>query len=123
MPRERYLKAVEADLRLEAGRAGDRPLVSVFIGGGTPSFFTGREIGGLIDVIAAEFSLQPDVEITMEANPGTVEHGDLGDYAAAGINRLSLGDQSFNAESLKKLGRIQGPTESDFAFETATNAG
>ncbi len=123
VPRGRYLKAVEADLRLEAGRAGDRPLVSVFIGGGTPSFFTGREIGGLIDVIAAEFSLQPDVEITMEANPGTVEHGDLGDYAAAGINRLSLGAQSFNAESLKKLGRIHGPTEIYSAFEAATNAG
>ncbi len=55
VPRRRYLKAVETDLRLEAERAGDRPLVSVFIGGGTPSFFTAREIGGLIDVIAAQF--------------------------------------------------------------------
>ena len=122
-PRGRYLKAVEADLRLEAERAGDRPLVSVFIGGGTPSFFSGREIGGLIDVITEQFSLQPDIEITMEANPGTVEHGDLGDYAAAGVNRLSLGAQSFNAESLKKLGRIHGPAEIYSAFDAAVKAG
>ena len=122
-PRERYLKAVEVDLRLEAERAGDRPLVSVFFGGGTPSFFTGREIGQLIDVVAAEFSLQPHIEITMEANPGTVERGDLGDYATAGVNRLSLGAQSFNAESLGKLGRIHGPDEIYSAYEGAANAG
>ncbi len=122
-PRGRYLRAVEADLRLEAKRAGDRPLVSIFIGGGTPSFFKAREIGGLIDVIAAEFSLQPDIEITMEANPGTVERDDLGDYAAAGVNRLSLGAQSFNADSLRKLGRIHGTDEIYSAFESAVNAG
>ncbi len=122
-PRERYLKAVEADLRSEAERAGDRPLVSVFIGGGTPSFFTGKEVGQLIDVIAAEFCLQPDIEITMEANPGTVERGDLGDYATAGVNRLSLGAQSFNAESLRKLGRIHGPDEIYAAYEGASKAG
>ncbi len=122
-PRGRYLKAIEADLRLEVMRAGGRPLVSVFIGGGTPSFFTAREIGQLIDVIAAEFSLQPDIEITMEANPGTVEHGDLGDYAVAGVNRLSLGAQSFSAESLTRLGRIHGPDEIYAAFEGASKAG
>lgn len=123
VPRERYLKAVEADLRWEAKRGGNRPLVSVFIGGGTPSFFTAKEIGRLIDVIAAEFSLQPDIEITMEANPGTVEHGDLGDYAAAGVNRLSLGAQSFSAESLQRLGRIHGPAEIRVAYEGARQAG
>ncbi len=122
-PRERYLKAVEVDLRAEVIRAAGRPLVSVFIGGGTPSFFTGKEIGQLIDLIAAEFSLQADIEITMEANPGTVEHGELGDYAAAGVNRLSLGAQSFNAESLARLGRIHGPDEIYAAFDGASKAG
>jgi len=121
--RKRYLKAVEADLRSEALRAGGRPLLSVFFGGGTPSFFTGSEIGRLIDVIAAEFSLQPDIEITMEANPGTVEHGNLHDYSNAGVSRLSLGAQSFNAESLRKLGRIHGPDEVFCAYEDAARAG
>jgi oxygen-independent coproporphyrinogen-3 oxidase len=122
-PRERYLRAVEADLRLEAERAGDRQLVSIFIGGGTPSFFSGEEIGRLMDAIADEFNLQADVEITMEANPGTVEHGDLGDYASAGVNRLSLGAQSFSADSLQRLGRIHGPDEIYVAYEEAATAG
>lgn len=122
-PRERYLKAVETDLKWEAERVAGRPLVSVFIGGGTPSFFSGQEIGQFINVVAAEFSLQPDIEITMEANPGTVEHGDLGDYALAGVNRLSLGAQSFNAESLLRLGRIHGPNEIYSAYEAAVTAG
>ena len=122
-PRQRYLRAVQTDLKLEAQRAENRPLVSVFIGGGTPSFFTGAEIGQLIDVIAVEFSLQPDIEITMEANPGTVEHGDLRDYCTAGVSRLSLGAQSFNAESLRKLGRIHGPDEIHSAYADAARAG
>ena len=122
-PKERYLEAVVTDLKLEAVRAGNRPLVSVFIGGGTPSFFSGKEIGQLIDVIAGKFRLQTDIEITMEANPGTVEHGDLGDYADAGVNRLSLGAQSFNAHSLQKLGRIHGPNEIYSAYEGAVAAG
>lgn len=122
-PKERYLKALQADLNLESERAGARQLVSVFIGGGTPSFFTGGEIGQLIDVVAAKFSLQPHIEITMEANPGTVECADLLDYATAGVNRLSLGAQSFNAESLRKLGRIHGPDEIYSAYEGAVNAG
>jgi oxygen-independent coproporphyrinogen-3 oxidase len=122
-PRERYLKAVETDLRSEASRAGERPLVSVFIGGGTPSFFAGEEIGRLIDVIAAKFRLEPDIEVTMEANPGTIEHGDMRGYSAAGVNRLSLGAQSFNAESLQRLGRIHGPGEIFAAYEEALAAG
>ncbi len=122
-PKDRYLQALETDLKAEARRAGGRPLLSVFIGGGTPSFFTAGEIGQLIEVIAAEFSLQPDIEITMEANPGTIEHDDLGGYAAAGVNRLSLGAQSFNAESLKRLGRIHGPDEIYSAYDGAARAG
>ena len=122
-PRERYLEAVCADLKAEAKRAGTRQLISVFIGGGTPSLFTGSEIGQLLDAVAAAFSLACDIEITMEANPGTVERGNLCDYANAGVNRLSLGAQSFNAESLKRLGRIHGPEEIHVAFDDAVSAG
>lgn len=122
-PKALYIRALESDLRSEAERAGDRPLVSVFIGGGTPSFFSGGEIGQLIDRIAANFSLQADIEITMEANPGTVECGDPGDYKLAGVNRLSLGAQSFSAESLQRLGRIHGPGEIHAAYEGARRAG
>ncbi len=122
-PRERYLRAVQIDLKSEAQRAAGRSLTSVFIGGGTPSFFTGSEIEQLIDAIAADFSLQPDIEITMEANPGTVERGCLRNYASAGVNRLSLGAQSFNAESLRRLGRIHGPEEIHSAYEDAVTVG
>ncbi|MFQ6006219.1 MAG: radical SAM family heme chaperone HemW [Woeseia sp.] len=122
-PRARYLKAVGVDLKAEAERAGGRPLVSVFVGGGTPSLFTGMEIGQLIDVVAAEFRLQPDIEITMEANPGTLEHGALGDYSSAGVSRLSLGAQSFDAGSLARLGRIHGPDEIRAAFDDGASAG
>jgi len=122
-PKERYLDAIEADLRREAGRAGERPLVSIFMGGGTPSFFSGDEIGRLLDVVSKEFHLPADVEITMEANPGTVEHGGMASYAAAGVNRLSLGAQSFDADSLRRLGRIHGPDEIRAAFDEASSAG
>lgn len=122
-PRKRYLKAVEADLRAEAERAGERPLVSVFVGGGTPSLFTGKEIGQLIDVVSAQFRLQADVEITMEANPGAVEHGAFRDYSCAGVSRLSLGAQSLDAGSLARLGRIHGPDEVRAAFDDASSAG
>ncbi|MFQ5981805.1 MAG: radical SAM family heme chaperone HemW [Woeseiaceae bacterium] len=122
-PRERYLEAVETDLKAEASRAGDRPLVSVYIGGGTPSLFEGSEIARLIDVVASEFTLQRDAEISMEANPGTVERGRVRDYAIAGVNRLSLGAQSFDAATLDRLGRIHGPDEIRVAFEEATSAG
>lgn len=122
-PRERYLRALQNDLEAEAGRAAGRPLVSVFIGGGTPSFFSGPDIGKLLDAIAAAFSLVADIEITMEANPGTLERGELGAYSAAGVNRLSLGAQSFEADSLRRLGRIHGPDEIIVAYEEALRAG
>lgn len=122
-PKERYLKAVKIDLKLEAQRAAGRSLMSVFIGGGTPNFFSNSEIEQLVDLIAGEFSLQPDIEITMEVNPGTVEHGCMRNYATAGVNRLSLGAQSFNVESLRKLGRIHGPNEIYSSYEKAMAAG
>ena len=105
-PRERYLAALLQDLESEARRANGRELISVFLGGGTPSLFSPRQIGALLDQVAASFTLAGNAEITMEANPGTVECGDPAGYRKAGVNRLSIGAQSFSSESLQLLGRI-----------------
>ncbi len=122
-PRARYLRALEADLALEAPRAGGRELVSVFLGGGTPSLFTPDEIGRLLDRISREFRLADGAEITLEANPGTVECGDPAGYLGAGVNRLSLGAQSFDDRMLHALGRIHRAGDIVRAFEAARAAG
>ena len=124
-PRASYVDALINDLRLEAesGRAADRKISTVFIGGGTPSLFDGGEIATIINAIDASLELEDGAEITMEANPGTVERGNLAHYRQAGINRLSLGAQSFSARSLTRLGRIHGPQEIESAFAAARNAG
>ncbi|MBT8084687.1 MAG: radical SAM family heme chaperone HemW [Woeseia sp.] len=122
-PRDRYVEAVCKDIASEAARAAGRPLISIFIGGGTPSLFSGCEIGELLDAVRANFSVSADAEITMEANPGTVERHNLGGYREAGVNRLSLGAQSFNEASLQQLGRIHGPREISAAVADARQAG
>jgi len=122
-PRARYIKALLADLDIEAARAQDRPLISVFLGGGTPSFFPPAEIAVLIEGIRQRFELIENAEITMEANPGTVECGDPAGYKRAGINRLSIGAQSFNQQSLTKLGRIHSVADILRAVEEAHAAG
>ena len=86
-------------------------LESVFLGGGTPSLFPPDDIGRILDGISAAFSLAGDIEITMEANPGTVESGAPAGYRRVGINRLSIGAQSFSADSLAALGRIHSPDD------------
>lgn len=123
MQRERYLAALERDLELEAARARGRPLTSLFIGGGTPTLFSGTDIGRLLRAVRAGFELASDAEITLEANPGTVERHHLGGYREAGVNRLSLGAQSFSADSLERLGRIHGPGDIAAAFADARAAG
>ena len=105
-PRRRYLNAVISDIQREARRAGDRELISVFLGGGTPSLFAPSEIDEILLAVTDNFRTSRDIEITMEANPGTVEHGDPRGYRAAGVNRLSIGAQSFSTRSLALLGRI-----------------
>ncbi len=122
-PSARYVDALLADLDTEAERAASRPLISVFLGGGTPSLFSPSEIGSLIEGIAQRFTLADDIEITMEANPGTVECGDPKGYRQAGINRLSIGAQSFNAKSLAKLGRIHSVDDITRAVDAAHAAG
>jgi oxygen-independent coproporphyrinogen-3 oxidase len=122
-PRKRYVAAVITDLAQEASRAAGRQIVSVYFGGGTPSLFSASEIGQLLAAIADRFRLSPDIEITIEANPGTVECGVLDEYVKAGVNRLSLGAQSFDAQLLERLGRIHGPAEIYAAYEAAVAAG
>ncbi|MDX2410770.1 MAG: radical SAM family heme chaperone HemW [Woeseiaceae bacterium] len=122
-PRSRYLQALKTDLADEARRAGQRPLVSVFLGGGTPSLFTADEIAGLLKAVREQYVLADDVEITMEANPGTVECGDPAGYRRAGVNRLSIGAQSFSPTSLAVLGRIHSVDDIGRAVRAATAAG
>ena len=122
-PRARYLDALLVDLKSEAKRAAGRPLVSVFLGGGTPSLFPPDEIARLLAAVHDEFALVDDIEITMEANPGTVECGDPAGYRAAGVNRLSIGAQSFDSGSLRTLGRIHAVEDIVRAADEARAAG
>jgi putative oxygen-independent coproporphyrinogen III oxidase len=95
----------------------------VFLGGGTPSLFTPDEIARLLEAVAENYSLAKKIEITMEANPGTVECGDPAAYRKAGVNRLSIGAQSFSESSLKLLGRIHSVDDIARAVEEARAAG
>jgi oxygen-independent coproporphyrinogen-3 oxidase len=106
MPRRRYLDALLQDIGQEALRAAGRRVETIFLGGGTPSLFTPEEIGRLLQGVRKRLPVADDAEITMEANPGTVECGSPAGYRDAGVNRLSIGGQSLNDESLRRLGRI-----------------
>ncbi len=99
------------------------PVETIFFGGGTPSLLPPGEIGGILDEIAVHFSLSPQPEITLEANPGTLTSDSLRGYRQAGVNRLSLGIQSFNQQMLKTLGRIHTPEQARNAFCWARDAG
>ena len=121
--RTRYLEALLKDLRKESSYADSREIISIFLGGGTPSLFTPGEIGRLLDEITNRFSLADGIEITMEANPGTVEWGDPVGYREAGVSRLSIGAQSFDAQALAALGRIHGVADIGRAAREARDAG
>jgi oxygen-independent coproporphyrinogen-3 oxidase len=125
VPEDDYVAALIRDLdyELRADTAPPRPLRSIFLGGGTPSLFSGRAIGALLDAVAARLTLAPDIEITLEANPGTAEIRHLRDYRSVGVNRLSLGVQSLNDAQLRRLGRIHGREEAIAAFRQARDAG
>ncbi|MGB5133340.1 MAG: radical SAM family heme chaperone HemW [Steroidobacteraceae bacterium] len=111
IPEMTYVIALLADLDADLDLAAGRTVTSVFLGGGTPSLFSTEAIATLLKGLSARLPVAADVEITMEANPGTVEHGRFEGYAAAGVNRVSLGAQSFDAARLAVLGRIHGPEE------------
>ncbi|HET7306798.1 MAG TPA: radical SAM family heme chaperone HemW [Gammaproteobacteria bacterium] len=121
LPEQDYLDALLRDLADELARAPDRTIDTVFFGGGTPSLFSAEAIARVLDANGGQLAV--DAEITLEANPGTVEHGAFAAYRAAGVNRLSLGAQSFDAAALKRLGRIHGPDEIGRAVDEARAAG
>jgi putative oxygen-independent coproporphyrinogen III oxidase len=106
-----YINALIADLKKDLSLAQDREIISIFMGGGTPSLFSPESMERLLTTVRQHLSLRTDCEITMEMNPGAVEHGNLAGYREAGINRLSIGVQSFNAKQLKTLGRVHNNTE------------
>jgi oxygen-independent coproporphyrinogen-3 oxidase len=102
---------VETQLELRGDFISDRPITTVFMGGGTPSLFSPESIGRVLDRIKEIHPVLVDAEITLEANPATVERGLFTGYAAAGINRISLGAQTFDREALRRLGRIHVPED------------
>ena len=104
--REAYMAALFAEIGGRAKDYSDRTVTSIFIGGGTPSLLSGEQIGQLMDRIREQFAMAQDAEITMEVNPGTANAEKLRNFYTAGINRLSIGMQSAQAEELKNLGRI-----------------
>ncbi|MDO4777782.1 MAG: radical SAM family heme chaperone HemW [Cardiobacteriaceae bacterium] len=112
------LHDLEHDIRAET-----RPLTSIFIGGGTPSVFAGASIAALLDGIRARMAFADNIEITLEANPGTFEQEKFRAYREAGVNRLSIGIQSFSPAQLRKLGRIHSADEAERAVKAARQAG
>jgi oxygen-independent coproporphyrinogen-3 oxidase len=118
-----YIDALLADLASELPRIEGRRIESVFFGGGTPSLFPPEAIARFLAGARAQVAFADDVEITLEANPGTIERGRFQGYAAVGINRVSLGAQSFNADALAALGRIHSVEETLRAVEELRAAG
>jgi putative oxygen-independent coproporphyrinogen III oxidase len=111
LPEERYVEALLRDLEQQQPDAGARQLVSIFLGGGTPSLISPTGIERVISAARRSFGFEGDIEITLEANPGTIERGRFAEYRAAGVNRVSLGAQSFDPGALEVLGRIHSPAE------------
>ena len=122
IPERAYLDALRADLEQALPSVWGRQVVSVFIGGGTPSLLSAAGLDELLAMLRSHLRLLPDAEITMEANPGTAEAGRFRDYAASGVTRLSLGIQSFDDAQLQKLGRIHNAEQARAAIRMAQQA-
>ena len=119
---ERYVAVLLADLEQALPSVWGRRVYSVFFGGGTPSLFSARSIDAVLAAVRARLPLAPDAEITLEANPGTAEAGKFREFRAAGVNRLSIGVQSFEPRHLKALGRIHDGREARSAIEQAQSS-
>jgi putative oxygen-independent coproporphyrinogen III oxidase len=125
---ETYLSALaaELDLRaagLDASPVERPPLRSVYVGGGTPSLLSASQLGALLDLVRSRYGIAPDAEVTLEANPGPDERGDLAGFAGAGVTRVSLGAQSMDAAELRRLGRRHTPRDVLSAIAAARQAG
>ena len=124
LDQSKYVEALIEDLDYELSKFNQsRPINSIFLGGGTPSLFEPDLLGFLLKNTEHRLKFKQDIEITMEANPGTTEHHDFASYRSAGINRLSIGAQSFNPVHLEVLGRIHSPEDTLKSFNSARAAG
>ncbi|WP_105647617.1 radical SAM family heme chaperone HemW [Cronobacter dublinensis] len=123
VPHDDYVQHLLRDLDNDAPWAQGREVKTIFIGGGTPSLLSGPAMQTLLDGVRARLTLAADAEITMEANPGTVEADRFMEYQRAGVNRISIGVQSFSEPKLTRLGRIHGPEEAKRAARLASGLG
>ena len=123
IPEAEYVQHLIDDLKADLHLVQGRKIHSIFIGGGTPSLLTGAAYTRLLSEVKSLIGLEDNCEITLEANPGTVETGRFKDYVKAGINRISIGVQSMQNDKLKALGRIHGSDEANYAAEQAKEAG
>lgn len=127
LPQEAYVAALLADLDRDlvdfASALGGRALHSIFFGGGTPSLFSPESIARILEGAAARLAFDAGIEITLETNPGTVEHGRFDGYRAAGVNRISFGVQSFDDDKLRRLGRIHSASDAARVVGEARAAG
>ncbi|HEY8053338.1 MAG TPA: radical SAM family heme chaperone HemW [Steroidobacteraceae bacterium] len=123
LAQEPYLERLARDIEAQARDVPGREIVSVFLGGGTPSLFSPDAIGAVLEGARRHLKFAADVEVTLEANPGTIERGRFAAYRAAGVNRVSLGAQSFDAAILKALGRIHSPDDTRRAADELHAAG
>jgi len=123
IPEKQYVAALLSDLEQELPEIWGRQVQSIFIGGGTPSLFSPEALDELLCGVRARLNLQAHAEITLEANPGTMEAGKFHEFRSLGINRLSIGVQSFNDDALSRIGRIHGRKEAIRAAEQAHDAG
>jgi len=122
LPEADYLEALRSDLEQALPSIWGRQVISVFIGGGTPSLLSAGAVDTLLAMLRACLNLLPDAEITLEANPGTAEAGRLREYGASGVNRISLGVQSFDDARLRALGRIHDGAQARAAIDMAQRA-
>jgi oxygen-independent coproporphyrinogen-3 oxidase len=122
-PAEAYVDALLRDLERDLPLVWGRTVHSIFFGGGTPSLFSAAQIERLLGGFRSMLRLAPDVEVTLEANPGTTEHDSFTAYRDAGVNRVSLGVQSFDDDLLRRIGRIHGRREIDRAIRSIQDGG
>ena len=123
VPQAQYIDALLEDLSSDLPAVQQRSLSSIFFGGGTPSLFAPEQVARLLDGVRRQIAFDPHIEITLEANPGTIEHGRFAGYRDAGVNRVSLGAQTFNEEQLRLLGRIHGQQDIARAVDELRRAG
>jgi len=123
LPQREYVEALLRDLDRDLPLAQERPLHSIFFGGGTPSLFSADSIARILDGVQSRLVFAPQMEVTLETNPGTVEHAPFAGYRAAGVNRISFGVQSFDDAALARIGRIHSAAEADRAIKQAQDAG